>query len=56
MKIVFAILAIVCVFITCGCYELNQQERTDKSRIIIGCIGSFTFIMAMLFLTLAFGK
>lgn len=56
MKIVFTILAIICMFITCGCYELNQQERTNKSRIAIGCIGSFTFIMIMLFLALAFGR
>lgn len=56
MKILFAILAIVCVAITCGCYELNQQERSDKSRNIIGCIGSFTFILGMMFLAIAFGR
>ena len=56
MKLVFAILAVVCVLITCACYELNQQERTDKSRDILGCVGSFTFIIAMLFLALAYDR
>ncbi len=56
MRTIFVIMSIFCIFITCYCYELNQEDRTDKSRDIIGCIGSFTFIMGMLFMAIAFGK
>ena len=54
MKILFAILAIVCVIIVCGCYELLQQERSDTISNVIACIASVAFIMSGVFLALFF--
>lgn len=54
MKILFAILAIVCIFIVCGCYELQQQEHSETISNVIACIASFAFIMNVAFLTLIF--
>ena len=54
MKILFAILAIVCVITVCGCYELLQQEHSDTISNVIGCIASVAFIMSVAFLTLIF--
>lgn len=54
MKILFINLAIVCVFIVCGCYELQQQEHSETISNVIGCIASFAFIMNLVFLTLIF--
>lgn len=50
MKILFAILAIVCVIIVCGCYELQQQEHSDTISNVIAC----AFIMSGVFLALFF--
>lgn len=52
MKILFTILAIVCVFIVCGCYELQQQEHSETISNVIGCIASVAFIMSGAFLAL----
>ena len=54
MKILFAILAIVCVIIVCGCYELQQQEHSGTMSNVIGCIASVAFIMSGVFLALIF--
>ena len=54
MKILFTILAIVCVFIVCGCYELQQQEHSETISNVIGCIASVAFIMSVTFLALIF--
>lgn len=54
MKILFAILAVICVFATCACYELNQREHSETISNVIGCIASFAFIMSLVFLTLIF--
>lgn len=54
MKILFAILAVVCVLIVCGCYELQQEEHSDRLSDIIGCIGCIAFIMSIAFITLIF--
>lgn len=54
MKILFTILAIVCVFIVRGCYELQQQEHSETISNVITCIASFAFIMQAIFLALIF--
>ena len=54
MKILFTILAIVCVFIVCGCYELQQQEHSETISNIISCVASVAFIIRVAFLTLIF--
>lgn len=54
MKILFTILAIVCVFIVCGCYELQRQEHSETISNVIDCIASVAFIMSVAFLTLIF--
>lgn len=54
MKILFAILAIVCVIIVCGCYELQQQKHSDTISNVIACIASVAFIMSGVFLALIF--
>lgn len=54
MKFLFAILAIVCVIIVCGCYELQQQEHSDTISNVIACIASVAFIMSGVFLALIF--
>ena len=54
MKILFAILAIVCIIIVCGCYELLQQEHSDTISNVIACIASIAFVMSGVFLALIF--
>lgn len=53
MKILFTILAVICVFATCACYELNQRERNDTSSYAIGWTGSISFMMSIIFVYLA---
>ena len=54
MKILFTIFAVICVFATCACYELQQQEHSETISNVIGCIASVAFIMSVAFLTLIF--
>lgn len=54
MKTLFAILAVVCVMISCSCYIFNQEEHSDTTINTISCIGSFAFIMAIMFFALIF--
>lgn len=54
MKYLFIIFSIICIFFTCFCYELNQQEQTDRDRIIIGIIGSIMFITGLASIILYF--
>lgn len=53
MKILFTIFAVICVFATCACYELNQRERNDTSSYAIGWTGSIAFMMSIIFVYLA---
>lgn len=53
MKILYTLLAIMSLMITCYCYEENQKQHSDAISTLIGILASLAFITSILFITFA---
>ena len=53
MKILYTLLAIMSLMITCYCYEENQKQYSDEISTLIGILASLAFITSALFTAFA---